>query len=371
MAKLLEVLVERADEVMARWRANVIGTIAPESLPTVELVDHLPLFLKEVIAALRANDGLPASVSVSDESQTAIVHGEQRLRLGFSLDSVVREYGALRDAILSTGRDAGIPVTYREAQTVFDTTINGIASAVSEYARQRDAELHRQHNEHVAFLAHELRNPLSSAAMALSLLETAGHIPPTERASLALQSSLSKIKELVDHALDVARIASGVALRRQPTRLTDLLAGIEIEAASDADAHGVKLQLTIEEDVELLVDPRLIHSALSNLVRNAIKYTSHAGLVEVRGHVVGERLVVEVEDACGGLPPGRVEEAFAPFIRLDDDQKQPGFGLGLAIAKQAVDAHGGTLRIQNLPGKGCIFCLELPLAGPVVVETLS
>jgi signal transduction histidine kinase len=75
--------------------------------------------------------------------------------------------------------------------------------------------------------------------------------------------------------------------------------------------------------------------------------------------MVNRRLVIEVEDCCGGLPPGKVEEAFAPFVRLDT--KQSGFGLGLAIAKQAVDAHGGAIRVQNLPGKGCVFVLELPV----------
>jgi signal transduction histidine kinase len=366
MAKLHEVLAGRADEVMARWQAKVLGTITPEGLETAELVDHLPLFLREVVAALRADEGLESFASVPDESQTATVHGEQRLRLGFSLDAVVREYGALRDAILSTGRDAGVPISVREAQTVFDSTISGIASAVSEYARQRDAELHRQHNEHVAFLAHELRNPLGSASMALSVLEERGHVPPHERATLALKTGLSKISELVDHALEVARVASGVELRREPTTLRTLLAAIEVAAASDAEARGVELAMHIEQDIDLLVDSRLMHSALSNVVRNAIKYTGHGGVIEVRSRVAGDRVVVEVEDACGGLPPGQVEQAFAPFVRLGTDQAQPGFGLGLAIAKQAVDAHGGSLRVQNLPGKGCIFCLELPLAGAVL-----
>jgi signal transduction histidine kinase len=82
--------------------------------------------------------------------------------------------------------------------------------------------------------------------------------------------------------------------------------------------------------------------------------------VELRGQVTNGRLVIEVEDCCGGLDPGKVEEAFAPFIRLDN--RQTGFGLGLAIAKQAVDAHGGNIRVQNLPGKGCIFVLEIPIA---------
>jgi signal transduction histidine kinase len=105
------------------------------------------------------------------------------------------------------------------------------------------------------------------------------------------------------------------------------------------------------------VDIRLIRSAVTNLLRNGVKY-SHAGIVELRSHVANGRIIIEVEDACGGLEPGKVEAAFAPFVRLESDQS--GFGLGLAIAKQAVDAHGGSIRVQNLPGKGCIFILELP-----------
>ena len=361
MAKLHDVLAARADEVMARWRSNVQGTLAPESLPAAELVDHLPVFLKQVIDTLREAYGSEDEVELPDDNPTAAVHGEQRLRLGFSLDSVVREYGVLRDAIIATGRDAGVKITFREAQIVFDSTIDGIANAVSEYARQRDAELHRQHNEHVAFLAHELRNPLGSATMALTLLEARGHVPPNERAAQVLRTSLAKITELVDHALEVARVASGVELKGQRTSLRELLSGIELAAASDAEARGVQLAVKIEQELELHVDPRLIHSALSNVVRNAIKFTPPGGAVEVRCRVVGERLLVDVEDACGGLPPGRVEEAFAPFVRLDHDHTQPGFGLGLAIAKQAVSAHGGAIRVQNLPGKGCIFCIELPL----------
>ena len=68
-------------------------------------------------------------------------------------------------------------------------------------------------------------------------------------------------------------------------------------------------------------------------------------------------------DCCGGLSPGKVEEAFAPFTRFDE--RQSGFGLGLAISKQAAEAHGGSIRVQNLPGKGCIFVLELPVTPAV------
>ena len=113
-----------------------------------------------------------------------------------------------------------------------------------------------------------------------------------------------------------------------------------------------------EQDQPVCIDPRLVQSALGNLLRNGVKYSRPGGSVELRGHVDDGRAVIEVEDCCGGLAPGQVEAAFAPFVRLDHGED--GFGLGLSIAKQAVDAHGGSIRVQNLPEKGCIFVLEFP-----------
>lgn len=357
MRRLHDLLQERSAEVMMRWQLEVQGTIIPEGLAASELLDHMPVFLQEVIALLRAS--ADEAAPVPEELQTATTHGEQRLRLGFSLDAVVREYGAMRDAIFAIGREAG-EITFREAQVVFDAIVNGIASAVSEYARQRDAELYRQHNEHIAFLAHELRNPLGSATMAMTILEHRGFLPAEDRATVAMRNSLSKISELVDHALEDARVASGVELRAEPTALSRVLGEVEVATAADAEARGVDLTFATGPEIELRIDRRLIHSAFSNVVRNAIKFTHQGGRVDVRSHLDGARVVVEVEDCCGGLPEGAVEQAFAPFVRLGTEQTQKGFGLGLAIAKQAIAAHGGAIRLQDLPGKGCIFTFELP-----------
>jgi signal transduction histidine kinase len=355
---LHEVLQGRRDEVMLRWRAMVQGTIAPESMGAAELNDHLPGFLDEIIAVLRCDAGLDSPIASIEDTPTASEHGEQRLRLGFSLDAVVREYGALRDAIIETAREAGSAVTFDELQSVFNATILGIASAVSEYSRQRDAELQRQHNEHIAFLAHELRNPIASATVALDMLHMKKQIPPEARAALVLQRSLSRMKELVEHSLNMSRAASGIELKRELTQTRELLDDAELIATCDAEDKDLTLNVRIDQDAELFVDRRLIRSALNNLVRNAVKYSVRGGAIQLRGRVEGTRAIVEVEDACGGLPPGKVEEAFAPFVRLTN--VDGGFGLGLAIAKQAVDAHSGSIRVQNLPGKGCIFVLELP-----------
>jgi signal transduction histidine kinase len=356
---LHDMLAARRDDVMRRWNAQVRGTLAPEAMPPLELADHIPEFVDEIASALRRDAGVSSPGPSPEQSATAAVHGAQRLRLGFSLDSVVREYGALRDAIMNTARDTGEQPTFRELQVLFDAMVAGIAQAVSEYTRQRDAELVRQGNEHFAFIAHELRNPLSSAVMAFNLLSGKGQLPAENRSVGALERGLRRTSDLIDQTLEMTRVASGIELKRQETTLKDLFDDVELGAVSEAESKGVEIRALVEKDERLMLDTRLVRSALGNLLRNAVKYTSEGSSVELRGKVANGYAVIEVEDRCGGLEPGKVERAFAPFVRLD--KRESGFGLGLAIAKQAVDAHGGSIRVQNLPGRGCIFVLELPV----------
>jgi hypothetical protein len=355
---LHDVLAARRDEVMVRWQSLVQGPIVPEAMNPAELRDHLPGFLREVVAALREDAGVETTALPPERSATAAEHGEQRLRLGFSIEAVIREYGALRDAIVATARAAGVQITFRELQVLSNAIVSGIAHAVTEYTRQRDAELMRQANEHYAFVAHELRNPLSTATLAVQRLKNKGLLPAEDRTVQVLERALRSTSELVDQTLETVRIASGIELRRQPTTLESLLDEAEIGALPEAETKGIELRTKVEDHELVDVDRRLIGSALGNLLRNGVKYSNAGSVVEARGRIRNGRLILEVEDCCGGLPPGKVEEAFAPFVRLDE--RQSGFGLGLAIAKQAVDAHGGSIRVQNLPGKGCVFVLEFP-----------
>ncbi len=347
----------RRSEILNRWMEQVRGTVAPESIPRLELVDHMPDFIGELVTALRDDQG--AAPPVARDTPAAAVHGEHRLQLGFSLDAVVREYGALASAIIATARSAGVDPSTRELQVLFDFTVGGIARAVSEYAAQRDADLQRQANEHFAFIAHELRNPLSAATSSFQVLRLLKIGPDGHRSVESLGRGLERASALVDQSLAAARIASGVDLRTEPTSLAEIFSLVEGDVIAEADARGVTIDTTIREDAPVQLDVRLIRSAVDNLLRNGVKHTSGGGAVVLRGGISDGRAVIEVEDGCGGVEPSEVEAAFAPFVRIDP--KQPGFGLGLAIARQAVDAHGGTLRVQNLPGKGCVFVLSLPV----------
>ena len=353
---LHELLAAKRDEVILRWKHQVQGELAPESMPTIELIDHLPEFLDEIIAALEP--GAAAELAPHD-SEASADHGAQRLRLGFSLDSVVREYGALRDAIVDTAREAGAGITFAEMQIVFDRVIDGIAEAVAEYTHARDAELVRHSNEHFAFIAHELRSPLSAATLAYQQLQRSGAFPTESRAAQALERGLRRTSELIDHTLNVARVMSGIELRRDLTTLAAIFDDVEMTVTAEAESKSVSVRVVLTDDRLVDLDVRLVRSAVGNLLQNAIKYTHANSTVELRGTVKDGFAVIEIEDRCGGLDAGQATAALSPFVRLDT--AQTGFGLGLAIAKQAVDAHGGTLRVQDLPGTGCIWVLELPV----------
>jgi signal transduction histidine kinase len=231
---------------------------------------------------------------------------------------------------------------------------------VSEYQRQRDAELSRHLNEHFAFVAHELRNPLSSSLSALGMLERTGGLDKSGRFAQVLTRNLNRLHELIDSSLRSAQLATGVELELARFTLSDLLADMEVAATANAEHRGVALTFQVENDVTIYADARLVRSALSNLVHNAVKFSHEGGHVTVRARGGDEHVLLEVEDSCGGLPPGAVERLFAPFAQLGADRS--GFGLGLAIAKQAADAHHGVIRVQDLPGVGCIFVLELPIS---------
>jgi signal transduction histidine kinase len=351
---LAEFLTAKRGDVMARWKNAVSGSLHPEAMPHLQLLDHLPAFLDEIAEALRDQEG-------AEGSRIAAAHGVQRLGLGFSLDGVVREYGALQTAILAVAKAEGVAVQDWELDILFDCVITGIAEAVSEYQRQRDAELQRHTNEHFAFIAHELRNPLGSALAAIGMLERKGQLNGNDRFVLVLSRGLQRMHELIDSTLRSAQMATVIHLQRETTTLAALLDDMEIAAAASAEQRGVGLTFHVENDVSISVDLRLVRSALTNLVRNAIKFSHEGGRVEVRARGSAERVLIEVEDTCGGLPPGAVHQAFAPFAQLGPDRS--GFGLGLAIAKQAADAHEGVIRVQDLPGKGCVFVLELPVVG--------
>ena len=165
------------------------------------------------------------------------------------------------------------------------------------------------------------------------------------------------MKTLIDQTLATTRMRSGAPVALYPIALVPLVREI---ASSTVCERGIRLSIDADEALQATADEDLLTSALSNLVQNAVKY-SHAGAtVTVRARSDDDAVVIEVEDECGGLPEEKREKLFEPFTRGKPNRR--GAGLGLAIAREAVQALAGTISVRDVPGKGCVFAIRLPRA---------
>jgi hypothetical protein len=129
--------------------------------------------------------------------------------------------------------------------------------------------------------------------------------------------------------------------------------------------------MSVDRSVTIEGDRQILAAALSNLLQNAFKFTRTHGSIFLRIRATEDRVLFEVEDECGGLPPGKSEELFRPFEQRGVDRS--GVGLGLSICLKAAKANAGELHVRDVPGKGCVFTLDLPrkLAPPVRIASLS
>ena len=176
-----------------------------------------------------------------------------------------------------------------------------------------------------------------------------------------LGRNLVALRDLIDRSLAEVRLEAGLH-RQQRVPLTQLMEEVEVAAAIEAKIRGLQLTVTpVEPGVVIEVDRQLIAAALANLLQNAFKFSRPGGHVVLRTDTAtaAGRVLIDVEDECGGLPPGAAEDLFRAFEQRSADRS--GLGLGLAIARESVETNGGQIRARSLPGRGCIFTIDLPL----------
>jgi signal transduction histidine kinase len=348
-------LSERANTLVELWARRVADELEPSGLTITELTDAMPGFIQQLVAAL---DVAAGSVPPERVPATASEHGQQRLRVGFDVREVVREYGILGEVILGEVERAGGALTPIETRVLVAQLDWGTREAIGAYVARRDEEVQHEQSRHVAFIAHELRNPLGAASVAMKLLRETGDIDESRMHDI-IERSLARLTNLVDEVLVAQSLGAGIEPHRSRLTLSELLAETELDAQAGAQQKGVTVEIAGSLALELQGDRRLLVSALTNLVRNAVKFTPSGGRVVVRASVEGDWLRIEVEDECGGLP-GEIDtdELFRPFVQRDTDRR--GLGLGLAIARQAIEAHGGRVIVESRPGHGCLFGFLVP-----------
>jgi signal transduction histidine kinase len=358
---LPHLMVDRKGPIIEAWLARVYDTTAPQSMARKDVVDSMSDLLDLIVEKLR-RDLAESTVADQIPLDVAQEHGRQRFHLGFDMTAIVREHDLLRDVLFDEIEGSGYEPTLREVRGLLKCLFGALADSATHYGIARDRQVRDQAEQYVGFLAHELRNPLSTARLAFSLLAERGRLPE-ERATHSMERALTSMQELLDGAL--GRISEGDRPTPRCRRIdvAEFVGAIALESQPEADAKEIQTAVEVDDDLELEADPRLLRSAISNLLRNAIKFSRAGSRVVLSGRRGQGRVTLSVEDGCGGLPPGSVERLFSPFVQAGRDRT--GFGLGLAIAKQAAEAHGGDIRVHDLPGRGCVFVVDLPVTAPI------
>lgn len=299
---------------------------------------------------------------LSELAETATLHGRELLKHGFTVDQVVHDYGDLCQATTDLAFELRAPVTVDEFRTLNRCLDNAIAEAVTEFSHQREAlivdKTVKALNEKLGFLAHDLRNHLHMATLALAAVR-AGSVGLSGATGSVLSNSLVRLRTLLDRSLADVRITAGMPARHELFSLADFIAEIQMSASLEALIRDCKFTVSrVDPKLALEADRDLLFSALGNILQNAFKFTHQHTTVSLSAFASADRIFIDVEDKCGGLPSGDTERIFMAFEQTSADRS--GLGLGLSISRRSVEANEGTLNVRDRPGTGCVFTIDLP-----------
>jgi hypothetical protein len=347
--ELADLVREHTDEIIERWARIVRDRLGLDVDKNPHLVDDLPNFLEQISEDL----GSPGSSSASCR-RIAASHGRHRVETALDIGAVVEELGIIIEAILEVARDREVPTKPADVSRMIRLIAEGTAESVRAYALLRDEQQAEENARYFSFVAHELRTPIQTARLSAHLLsEDRDSSEVVER----LNRAVDQLADLIDNALTNIKIRNR-ASRTMAAQPAEVLLDEAMENARLL-ARRKNVELTRDsEDITVYSDRRVMVSALTNLVINAVKFTGPGGRVVLRASRAGERIRFEIEDQCGGISEEMAENLFKPFAQGGEDRT--GFGLGLVIAQEAIAAHDGVIRVENRAPIGCRFVIEIP-----------
>jgi signal transduction histidine kinase len=361
---LQELIATHRLEILTKARLRVAARDAPRASEE-DLTAGLPRFLDQLLEALR-RDATHEAVDHGQIEQSAGDHGGRLFAHGASVAQVVHDYGDLCQVITGLAVEQHAILDPEEFRTLNLCLDDAIAGAVTEHARLREGHVADAGTERLGFLAHEMRNILNTAILSFGSMQR-GAVGTAGSTGVLHARSLLQLSSLIDRSLAAVRLESGMNhLERVPVR--EILEEVEIGASMAARARGLKLDVRfIDPDVTVAADRQIVAGAVANLVQNALKFTKAGTTVKLGARAIEGRVLIEVEDECGGLPPGDAEGLLRPFTQRGHDRT--GLGLGLAICVKAVKTMAGEVRILDRPGVGCTFTIDLPKQAPLAMGT--
>lgn len=238
------------------------------------------------------------------------------------------------------------------------------AQALAARQAWERAEAEFLRNTLLSSVSHDLRTPVASITGASSaLIEGGEHLSPHARAEMldTIHSEAERMERLINNLLDMTRLESGgLSLKREWQHLQEL-AGSALRPLKKR-LHRRLVITRIPADLLAFVDGPAIEQVLVNLVDNAVEFTPAGTLIEIEARAADATIVIEVADRGPGLPPEAVGRVFEKFFRFAPEAagKREGVGLGLAICRGIVEAHGGTIDARNRRGGGSVFRITIP-----------
>lgn len=209
-------------------------------------------------------------------------------------------------------------------------------------------------------VSHELRSPLARMTVALELAER----DPTKLTALTprLTQEIGNLDALVDELLTYARLDDNTPLKKERVELTGLLESVVEDADFEGSSRNVRVTLKAPSPIWIEAQIDTLLRAVENLIRNALRFTPEGETVRVHACECNGTITITVTDAGPGIPEEDLRSMFDPFVRGKDQATGSGFGLGLAIARRAVQRHGGSLTAANVAPHGLRMTIELPAA---------
>jgi signal transduction histidine kinase len=371
---LHEFLTARRTELIERCNVKVSKRSAPKAIET-ERAYGIPHFLDQLIETLQAEPERSKKISGAPDGSTksalsemgvsASRHGLELSRQGYTVEQVVRDYGDVCQAITDAAFQYDAQIEVDEFRTLNRCLDNAIADSVTEWAYQNNLahadKKVQSANYKVDLFVYELRKLIHTATLAVIAIK-AGKVGIAGATGAVLDRSLIDLRNLLDRSLADLRgtaepPAHGSPAQHELISLANFIAESKISASLDAQSRECKLAISVV-DPRLVVDAdqAMLFSAVGNLLDNAFKFTRDHTEVSLSAYAAGDRIHIDVEDHCGGLPAGGAEKMFLPSTQSGADEA----GRGLSICRRSVEANNGVLSVRDIPGSGCVFTIDLP-----------
>jgi signal transduction histidine kinase len=272
---------------------------------------------------------------------------------------ITQPIAALQDASRAVA-EGRLDVRVPDATSARGDEIGALARDFNHMAERLQRLLDSQ-QQLLRDISHELRSPLARLRIATELARDTQAAAQFDR----IEQEADKLEDMIAQLLLIARLEHReTPIADEVFALDDIVESVCEDAGFEAQARGIRVQTELAAELHVRGQPALLHSAIENIVRNAVRYTDDNSAVTVRVAARNACAVIDVEDHGPGIPPDRLDAVFQPFVRISEarDRASGGYGLGLAIARRVIDASGGTIHARNRDGGGLQVSIELPLA---------